>query len=304
MAMKNSKKQKELDRREFFKPTKGKGKNPSTGRNVMMLASRWQSNGHCNIKYRPSQEQEVGAVTTLMYCYQATWQARLLNLYGHQMTLLVGFFIVQHETAADIKEAMEVFRGWNPSWRPSHFMVDFSQAEINVPGRDAARRYYKSLRDVSIGKDKGNLKTHRAVMRKTQRLMQARYGAPQELREAWRRSEVRPYKTAIKQLVATLKKRQDIVLRKPDPLDRARKDSVDEFFLRYRQVLAKYGLEKVPRRIYNAERRGLLSIRNGRRSLPSSQCRAPRHPSDDSRYDIEKKLTFHRIPHDQALRKT
>ncbi|XP_078600554.1 uncharacterized protein LOC144875486 [Branchiostoma floridae x Branchiostoma japonicum] len=123
-----------------------------------ILTSRWLSKGDCNIMYRPSQKQTDGSVTTLLYCYQAAWQARLLQKYGNQMCLLdatyrtcrfdlplfflcvrtnvcyavVGFFIITNEAAEDIEEALQVFKDWNSSWTPSHFMVDFSRAEMNA----------------------------------------------------------------------------------------------------------------------------------------------------------------------------
>lgn len=107
----------------------------------------------CLIEYRPSQEDQ-----TLLFCMQTPWQRRLLLRYGQQMCLLdatyktcrysvplfficvrtnvqycvVGVFITQNETEEDIKEALEVFKAWNPDWNPTHFMVDFCYAEINA----------------------------------------------------------------------------------------------------------------------------------------------------------------------------
>ncbi|KAK5919968.1 hypothetical protein CgunFtcFv8_023815 [Champsocephalus gunnari] len=106
----------------------------------------------------PSQLQEDGTVTKLLFCYQTAWQRRLLHLYGQQMCLLdntyrtcrysvplfflcvrtnvcyavVGLFVTQSETTADVKEALQVFKEWNPDWSPSHFMVDFSEVEIGA----------------------------------------------------------------------------------------------------------------------------------------------------------------------------
>ncbi|XP_078667570.1 uncharacterized protein LOC144909435 [Branchiostoma floridae x Branchiostoma belcheri] len=87
---------------------------------------------------------------------QTSWQKRLLHIYGQQLVLLdatyrtcrysvplfflcvranvsyvvVGLFIVQEESIAAIREALQVFKDFNPNWHPSHFMVDFSTAEI------------------------------------------------------------------------------------------------------------------------------------------------------------------------------
>eukprot|EP00058_Branchiostoma_floridae_P018305 XP_002603794.1 hypothetical protein BRAFLDRAFT_86625 [Branchiostoma floridae] len=59
----------------------------------------------------------------------------------------------------------------------------------------------------------------------------------------------------------SFKKRQGMLLRKPDPLDRARKDAIDEstindFFTKYKAVMEKYGLTNAPHRIYNADETG------------------------------------------------
>lgn len=43
---------------------------------------------------------------------------------------IVADFIVQFETSSHIEEALKVLRRWNPSWQPSHFMCDYSDAEI------------------------------------------------------------------------------------------------------------------------------------------------------------------------------
>jgi len=45
---------------------------------------------------------------------------------------MVGLFVTQSETTADVKEALQVFKEWNPDWSPSHFMVDFSEVEIGA----------------------------------------------------------------------------------------------------------------------------------------------------------------------------
>ncbi|XP_019639650.1 PREDICTED: uncharacterized protein LOC109481516 [Branchiostoma belcheri] len=123
--------------------------NNDLGANVQILASRWEADS--SLKFRPSAE-----TTQLLFCYQTGWQKRLMHIYGQQMCLLdatyrtcrysvplfflcvranvsyvvVGLFIVQEESIAAIKEALHVFKDFNPNWHPSHFMVDFSSAEI------------------------------------------------------------------------------------------------------------------------------------------------------------------------------
>ncbi|KAI8484853.1 hypothetical protein Bbelb_374500 [Branchiostoma belcheri] len=58
---------------------------------------------------------------------------------------------------------------------------------------------------------------------------------------------------------ADIKKR--VLLRKPDPLDRGRKDAVDKatvdnFFTLYQDLLKTHGLEKAPHQVYNADETG------------------------------------------------
>ncbi|KAI8490412.1 hypothetical protein Bbelb_316800 [Branchiostoma belcheri] len=119
------------------------------------LTPRWLSQQDCKIMFRQSQEQDDGTVTKLLFCYQTAWQQRLLHLYGQQMCLLdatyrtcrysvplfflcvrtnvsysvVGVFVTHSECSADVQEAINV-KEWNPSWQPTHFMVDFPEVEI------------------------------------------------------------------------------------------------------------------------------------------------------------------------------
>ncbi|CAH2329517.1 Hypothetical predicted protein, partial [Pelobates cultripes] len=76
---------------------------------------------------------------------------RLLKLYGNQITLLdatyrttryalplfslcvrtnvcyvvVGAFVIQQETTTSIQEALEMFKTWNPGWKPSSILYEF-----------------------------------------------------------------------------------------------------------------------------------------------------------------------------------
>jgi len=93
----------------------------------------------------------------LLVVYQSQWQRRLLARYGCMCLLdatykttryslplfflcvrtnvdyvVAGVFITQSENSAVISEALELIRSWNTDWRPSWFMVDFSEAEINA----------------------------------------------------------------------------------------------------------------------------------------------------------------------------
>ncbi|XP_066303195.1 uncharacterized protein [Branchiostoma lanceolatum] len=125
---------------------------------MQILCDRWSTQEDCNIKFRPSELHEDGTKTNLLFCYQTAWQRRLLLLYGQQMCLLdatyrtcrydlplfflcvrtnvcytvVGVFVPHSEKTEDIREALQVFKEWNPEWHPSHFMVDFCEAEIGA----------------------------------------------------------------------------------------------------------------------------------------------------------------------------
>ena len=93
----------------------------------------------------------------LFFAYQTVWQRRLMLRYGNEITLLdatykttryelplfflvvktnvnyavVGVFVIQNETTADIIEALQLFQKWNPAWNPKYFMTDFCQEEIS-----------------------------------------------------------------------------------------------------------------------------------------------------------------------------
>ena len=46
--------------------------------------------------------------------------------------LTAAEFICEVETAESIKEAVEMISTWNPEWTPSHWMVDYSDAEYQA----------------------------------------------------------------------------------------------------------------------------------------------------------------------------
>ena len=93
---------------------------------------------------------------TLLYVHQEKWQKDLLSQYGNTLTLIdatykttkytiplffvclktnvsysvVAEFIIQSESAEQISEALSVIKSWNPTWNPSFFMMDYSDAEM------------------------------------------------------------------------------------------------------------------------------------------------------------------------------
>jgi hypothetical protein len=104
----------------------------------------------------PDGKPEESYEQTLLWVHQEPWQQKLLITYGNTMSLMdatykttrydlplffvcvrtnsgycvVAEFIVQSESATDIEEALKVLISWNPEWKPSYFMTDFSEAEI------------------------------------------------------------------------------------------------------------------------------------------------------------------------------
>ncbi len=93
---------------------------------------------------------------SLLYVHQEPWQQTLMVKYGNTIFLMdatykttkyelalffvavktnVGYtavadFVLQSETAEQIREALQILSSWNPTWQPPYFMVDYSEAEI------------------------------------------------------------------------------------------------------------------------------------------------------------------------------
>lgn len=93
---------------------------------------------------------------SLLWVHQEPWQQHLMLKYGNTICLMdatykttryelplffisvrtntgycvVSEFIVQSESAAHIEEALQILKRWNPTWKPSFFMTDYSEAEI------------------------------------------------------------------------------------------------------------------------------------------------------------------------------
>ena len=94
----------------------------------------------------------------LLFVHQTKDQARLLQMYGNEMTLLdatykttryslplffivvktnvdyqiVGSFATQDELTDSIAEPLAIIKSWCPSWNPKFFMVDNCAEEINA----------------------------------------------------------------------------------------------------------------------------------------------------------------------------
>ncbi|KAL5008843.1 hypothetical protein ScPMuIL_014424 [Solemya velum] len=78
---------------------------------------------------------KYGAVTLMDATYKTTKYE--IPLYNLCVQTNVGFFIVASfflsaDTTTCIAEALEVIKGWNPSWHPENFMCDFDMREIGA----------------------------------------------------------------------------------------------------------------------------------------------------------------------------
>ena len=104
--------------------------------------------------------------SSLLFIHQNTWQQKLLIKYGNTISLLdatykttkyelplfflsvktnVGYsvvaeFVIQSETAPQIREALNVLSQWNPTWKPNFFMTDYCDAECQL-----SRRFFQNV---------------------------------------------------------------------------------------------------------------------------------------------------------------
>ena len=79
---------------------------------------------------------------TLLNVHQEPWQQTLMVKYGKALFFIavktnveytaVSDFVLQSETAKQIRESLQILSSWNPTWQPPYFMVDYSEAEIKA----------------------------------------------------------------------------------------------------------------------------------------------------------------------------
>ncbi len=107
---------------------------------------------------RTRDEKDDGGESKFLFVHQENWQQGLLLRYGSDLVLMdatykttkytiplffvcvhtnVGYkvvaeFLCQNEDKECIAEALSIIKGWNPTWKPKYFMVDYSMAEINA----------------------------------------------------------------------------------------------------------------------------------------------------------------------------
>ena len=95
---------------------------------------------------------------TMLFVYQSKEQRELLLRYGEELALLdatyrttkyvlplfllcvktnvdyqpVATFVLENETRAAITEALRKIKEWNPEYKPTFFMTDYCNEEINA----------------------------------------------------------------------------------------------------------------------------------------------------------------------------
>ncbi|XP_065220996.1 uncharacterized protein LOC135846261 [Planococcus citri] len=124
---------------------------------LLQKMDEWKHDENDDIFFRPYSEDENGTVQTLLFCYQNKFQKHLLKRYGSVCCLdatykttkyalplfflvvktnvnyvVAAVFIIQHENATCIAEALTMLKNWNPDWNVQYFMTDFCTAEINA----------------------------------------------------------------------------------------------------------------------------------------------------------------------------
>ena len=126
--------------------------------NLKELVARWKSEklnekffvSSCSVQ---QSQDDLNTSKPLLWVHQMAWQQELLIKYGNYISLIdatyktmryelplffvcvrtnVGYcvvadFVVQSKCAVSIKEALMIFRSWNPEWNPPYFMSDFQR---------------------------------------------------------------------------------------------------------------------------------------------------------------------------------
>ena len=108
---------------------------------------------------------------SFLFVFQSKLQQRLLSGYGHELAFLdatyrttryaiplfflvvktnvdyqiAATFICENESTEAIQEALSIIKGWNPDFKPTFFMTDYSREEITAiesfyEGKLSARR--------------------------------------------------------------------------------------------------------------------------------------------------------------------
>ena len=132
--------------------------------NLRLKVQKWEKDSPNSYFYfhpytESTEDNELNKLEqTLLYVHQEPWQQTLMVKYGNTISLMdasykttkyelalffiavttnVGYsavadFVLQSETAEQIREALQILSSWNPTWQPPYFMVDYSKAEIEA----------------------------------------------------------------------------------------------------------------------------------------------------------------------------
>ena len=126
---------------------------------VSMTPNSGRFNGNCSSEESISVQVDTDEFEeTLLYVHQEKWQRDLMQRYANNISLLdatykttkydlslfflcvktnIGYsvvaeFVIQSETTQQISEALAVLKQWNPNWKPSFFIIDYSEAELSA----------------------------------------------------------------------------------------------------------------------------------------------------------------------------
>ena len=125
--------------------------------NLQMKIKEWKKvNEKASFYYRPAVKTneltEGDSEQQFLYIHQEEWQKELLVTYGNTITLMDATykttkysiplfficvrtnveFVVQSENTDQIFEALSIVKSWSPSWYPSFFITDYSDAEMSA----------------------------------------------------------------------------------------------------------------------------------------------------------------------------
>ena len=121
--------------------------------NLQLKIKEWKKvNPRPSFYYRPAEKTneltEGDSEQSFLYIHQEEWQKELLLTYGNTITLMdatfflcirtnvnytvIAEFVIQSENTGQIFEALSIIKSWSPSWDPSFFITDYSDAEMSA----------------------------------------------------------------------------------------------------------------------------------------------------------------------------
>ena len=125
--------------------------------NLRLKVQKWEKDSpNSHFYFRPytesTEDNKLNKLEqTLLYVHQEAWQQTLMVKYSNAVSIMdatykttkyefalffiavktnVGYtavadFVLQSETAEQIREVLQILSSWNPTWPPPYFMVDY-----------------------------------------------------------------------------------------------------------------------------------------------------------------------------------